>query len=96
MTPNTKFIVSILILLDILLLPFLVFSINWNINKVSILILLDILLLQHRPPFDCYRLANSFNPYFTGYTTFTRTFAKTLYLSVLQIFFQTLKLQFLN
>ena len=38
-----------------------------------------------------------FNPYFTGYTTFTtRTFAKILYLSVLQIFFQTLKLQFLN
>ena len=66
-------------------------------KPISILILLDILLLPAEYFYDYYVNATGhFNPYFIGYTTFTRTFAKTLYLSVLQIFFQTLKLQFLN
>ena len=37
-----------------------------------------------------------FNPYFNGYSTLTRTFEKILYLSVLQRFFQTLKLHFFD
>ena len=39
---------------------------------------------------------NSLNPCFNGYTILTRTFEKTLYLSMLQEFFQTLKSHFFD
>ena len=38
----------------------------------------------------------SLNPYFNGFTILTRTFEKTLYLSMLQEFFQTLKSHFFD
>ena len=40
--------------------------------------------------------SDGLNPYFNGFTILTRTFEKTLYLSMLQEFFQTLKSHFFD
>ena len=62
---------------------------------VSILVLMDSLFLHVYQWKDKY-LGTCFNPCFNGFTILTRTFEKTLYLSMLQEFFQTLKSHFFD
>ena len=67
---DLEYIVSILILMDILLLPLLFPAFHPLLSDVSILILMDILLLLlilHLIK----EIIKCFNPYFNGYTTFT-------------------------
>ena len=64
-----------------------------SLIKVSILILLDYLFLWYKK----YGIRNykvCFNPYFTGLPILIRSVEKTLYLLLLQNFFQTLKSSF--